>query len=145
MKEHLDKCLEKYFIEILNRNEFKLAHSEFLDMGGIYRFENSTLKFDIINDRGIIETSISSIHSKNSYDFKLVNVYFLKLTKSEILEPKFGKNILSKKLSLDEISLFFDREFEWISSIFNKTEYFKTEAALNTIGDERAKLLFGNK
>jgi hypothetical protein len=144
MKEHLDNCLEKYFIQILNRNEFKLIDSVFSSMGVIYRFENSNLKFNIINDRGIIETSISSINSINYFDFELLNFYFLKQKKSEILKPKFGENILSKRLNLEEISLFFDKEFNWIKSIFDKTEFLKTETELQYIGNERAKLLFGN-
>ena len=144
MKEYLDNCLEKYFITILNRNGFKLIDSEFSGMGGIYRFENNDLKFNIINDRGIIENSISSIYSKNFFDFELVNFYFLKQTKSGILKPKLGENILSKRLNLEEISFFFDKEFYWIKSIFDKTAYLKTETELLNIGNERAKLLFGN-
>ena len=144
MKEHLDNYLEKYFIQILNRNEFKLIDSEFSGMGGIYRFENNELKFNIIYDRGIIETSISSIYSKDFFDFEIINFYLLKQTKSEILKPKFGENILSKRLSLEEISLFFEKEFDWINYIFSKTEYLKTETELLNIGNERAKLLFGN-
>jgi hypothetical protein len=144
MKEHLDNYLEKYFIQILNRNEFKLIDSEFSGMGGIYRFENNELKFNIIDDRGIIETSISSIYSKSFFDFEIVNFYLLKQTKSGILKPKFGENILSKRLSLEEISLFFEKEFDWINSIFSKTEYLKTETELLNIGNERAKLLFGS-
>lgn len=144
MKELLDNYLEKYFIQILNKNEFKLIDSEFSGMGGIYRYENSDLKFNIINDRGIIETSISSLYSKNFFDFELINNYFLKQTKSEFLKPNFGENILTKRLNLEEISLFFDKEFDWIKFIFDKTEYSKTETELLNIGIERAKLLFGN-
>jgi hypothetical protein len=144
MKEYLDNCLEKYFIQILNRNEFKLIDSEFFGLGGIYRFENSDLKFNIINDRGIIETSISSIYSEYFFDFELVNFYLFKQTKSEILKPKFGENILSKRLNLEEISSLFEKELDYINFIFSKTEYLKTETELLKIGAERAKLLFGN-
>ncbi len=143
MKEDLDNCLEKYFIQILNRNGFKLIDSDFSSMGVIYRFKNSNLKFNIINDRGIIETSISSINSINYFDFELVNIYFLKQNKTKILKPKFGENVLSKRLNLEEISLFFDKEFDWIKSVFDKTEFLKTETELQNIGNERAKLLFG--
>ena len=113
-------------------------------MGGIYRFKNKNLKFNIINDRGIIETTISSIYSENYFDFELLKVYFFKQTKSEIIKPKFGENILSKRLSLEEISYFLEKEINWIGSIFDKTKYLKTENELQNIGNERAKLLFGN-
>ena len=144
MKEYLDVCLEKYFIQILNRNDFKMSSSEFYGMGGIYRFENNYLKFNIINDRGIVETSISSIFSETFFDFELLNAYFLKQRKSEIVKPTFGVNILSKRLSLEEISLLFEKEYSCIKSIFDKTQYHKTEKELLNIGNERAKLLFGN-
>lgn len=144
MKEHLDNCLEKYFTQILNRNDFKLLNSDSFGMDGIYRFENENLKFNIINDRGIIETTISSIYSDNSFDFELLHAFFLKQTKSEITKPKFGENILSKRLSLEEISFFFEKELNWIKSIFDKTQYLKTEEKLLNLGNERAKLTFGD-
>ena len=93
MKEYLDESLEKYFIQTLNKNGFELIDSEFSDMGGIYRFENGNLKFSIINDRGIIETSISSKYSINAFDFGLLNVYLLKKIKPESIKPKFGENM----------------------------------------------------
>jgi hypothetical protein len=144
MKEYLDETLEKYFIKFLNINEFKLIDSEFSGMGGIYRFENRDLKFNLVNDRGIIETYISSIYSTNFFDFDLINFYFLKQSKLESLKPSFGKNLLTKRLNLEEIRLFIEKEFDWIKFIFNKTEYSKTETELIHIGNERAKLLFGN-
>ena len=120
MKEYLDESLEKYFIQTLNKNGFELIDSEFSDMGGTYRFENGNLKFSIINDRGIIETSISSKYSINVFDFGLLNVYLLKKIKPESIKPKFGENILSKRLNLDEESDFFEKQFDWIKTIFNK-------------------------
>ena len=144
MKEYLDECLEKYFIQILDRNGFELIESTFSGMGGIYRFENEHLKFSIINDRGILETSISSIYSKNVFDFGLLYVYFLKKIKAESIKPKFGENILSKRLNLEEESEFFEKQFDWLKTIFNKTEYLATENELLNLATERMKLLFGN-
>ena len=144
MKEYLDECLEKYFIQILDRNGFELIESTFSGMGGIYRFENEHLKFSIINDRGILETSISSIYSKNVFDFGLLYVYFLKKIKAESIKPKFGENILSKRLNLEEESEFFEKQFDWLKTIFNKTEYLTTENELLNLATERMKLLFGN-
>ena len=144
MKEYLDECLEKYFIQILNRNEFEFIDSTFSGMGGIYRFENEHLKFSIINDRGILETSISSIYSKNVFEFGLLYVYFLKKIKHQSIKPKFGENIFSKRLNLEEESEFFEKQFDWIKTIFNKTEYLTTENELLNLANERMKLLFGN-
>ena len=144
MKEYLDESLEKYFIQTLNKNGFELIDSEFSDMGGIYRFENGNLKFSIINDRGIIETSISSKYSINAFDFGLLNVYLLKKIKPESIKPKFGENILSKRLNLDEESDFFEKQFDWIKTIFNKTEYLLTENELLHLANERMNILFGN-
>lgn len=82
MKEYLDECLEKYFIQILNRNGFELLDSIFSGMWRIYRFENEHLKFSIINDWGILETVIFSIYSKNAFDFGLLYVYWGKLNQN---------------------------------------------------------------
>jgi hypothetical protein len=144
MKEYLGEYLEKYFIQILNRNGFELLDSSFSGIGGIYRFEKEHLKFNIINDRGILETSISSIYSKNAFDFGLLYIYFLKKIKPESIKPKFGKNILSKRLNLDEESAFFEKQFDWIKTVFNKTEYLTTENELLNLANDRMKLLFGN-
>ena len=144
MKKYLDECLKKYFIQILDRNRFELIDSTFSGMGGIYRFENEHLKFSIINDRGILETSISSIYSKNVFDFGLLYVYFLKKIKAESIKPKFGENISSKRLNLEEESEFFEKQFDWLKTIFNKTEYLTTENELLNLANERMKLLFGN-
>ena len=143
MKEYLDDCLEKYFIQILNINGFELFDQEFSGMGGIYRFKNDDLKFNILNDRGIIETSISSIHCENTFDFGLLNVYFLQQNKAKIIKPKFGKNLLSKRLSLEDENIFFEKQFDWIKTIFNKTECLKTETELLNLGNQRMELLFG--
>ena len=144
MKEYLDNCLEKYFIHILNRNKFKLINSEFSGMGGIYKFKNNNLKFNLINDRGIIDSSITSIYSKNFYDFEIVNIYLLNHNKTEFLKLKFGENIFSKKMNLEEISSFFEDEFDKINFIFSKSEYSKTENELQILEKERVRRLFGN-
>jgi hypothetical protein len=64
--------------------------------------------------------------------------------KPESIKPQFGKNILSKRLSLKKESEFFEKQFDWIKIIFNKTEHLKTENELLNLANERMKLLFGN-
>jgi hypothetical protein len=39
------------------------------------------------------------------------------------IKPKFGENKLSKRLDLEEESEFFEKQFDWIKTIFNKTNY----------------------
>jgi len=143
IKEYLDSCLNKYFIEILNRNGFELTEKLFSGMGGIYRFKNSWLNFEIVNDRGIIETRISSIFSDTFYDFDILNVYLKRNNKIEIEKPKFGKPDLSKRMNLEQESRFFESNLTEIKTLFNKLNYKQTELELNVIANERAKLLFG--
>ena len=147
IKEYLDSCLNKYYIEILNKNGFELTETNFSSMGGIYRFKNSWLNFEIVNDRGIIETRISSIFSDNFYDFDVMNVYLKRRskTKIEIEKPKFGKSDLSKRMNLEQESILFENNLTEIKTLFNKLNYKQTELELNVIGNERAKLLFGQK
>jgi hypothetical protein len=143
IKEYLDSCLNKYFIEILNRNGFELIEKLFSEMGGIYRFKNSWLNFEIVNDRGIIETRISSIFSDTFYDFDILNAYLKRNNKIEIEKPKFGKSDLSKRMNLEQESRLFESNLTEIKTLFNKLNYKQTELELNIIGNERAKLLFG--
>lgn len=143
IKEYLDNSLNKYFIQILNKNGFELTESNISGMGGIYRFENSWLNFDIVNDRGIIETRISSLYSENFYDFDLIQAYLKRRNKPELEKPKFGKSDLSKRLNLEQESELFENSLNEIKTMFNKLNYKQTESELNRIGNERAKLLFG--
>ena len=143
IKEHLDNSLNKYYIEILNNNGFELLESNISGMGGIYRFKTSWLNFDIVNDRGIIETRISSPYSENFYDFDLINAYLNRRNKSEMEKPKFGKSDLSKRLNLEQESELFEKNLTELKSMFNELNIKKTESDLKKIGNERAKLLFG--
>ena len=143
MKVYLDKSLNKYYLGILNQNGFEMTESDFSGMGGIYRFKNSWLNFDIINDRGIIETRVSSLFSKHFYDFDLINVYLCRRNKSADENSKFGKYDLSKRLNLEQESELFKNNLSELKTMFNKLNYKQTESELNKIGNERAKLLFG--
>jgi len=143
MKEYLDKSLNKYYLEILNHNGFELTESDFSGMGGIYRFKNSWLNFNIVNDRGIIETRISSLFSENFYDFDLINAYLNRRNILEIEKPKFGKSDLSKRLNLEQESELFENNLSELKAMFNEKNYKLTESELDKIGNERAKLLFG--
>ena len=143
IKEYLDKSLNKYFIGILNKNGFELAESNISGMGGIYRFKNIWLNFEIVNDRGIIETRISSIFSKHNYDFDLINAYLNRKNKSNGENLKFGKSDLSKRLNLEQESELFENNLFELKTMFNELNYKQTESKLNEIGNERAKLLFG--
>jgi hypothetical protein len=143
IKEYLDNCLNKYYIRILNKNKFELTESNISGMGGIYRYKNSWLNFDIVNDRGIIETRISSLYSENFYDLDLIKAYLSRRNKAEVEKPKFGKSDLSKRLNLEQESELFENSLSELKTMFNKLNYKQTESELNKIGNERAKLLFG--
>jgi hypothetical protein len=143
IKEYLDNCLNKYYIGILNKNRFELTESNISGMGGIYRFKNSWLNFDIVNDRGIIETRISSLYSENFYDLNLINAYLSRRNKTKLEKPTFGKSDLSKRLNLEQESELFENNLTELKTMFNELNYKQTESELNKIGNERAKLLFG--
>ena len=119
IKEYLDNSLNKYYIGILNKNGFELTESDISGMGGIYRFKNSWLNFDIVNDRGIIETRISSLKSENFYDFDLINAYLNRRNKTEFEKPKFGKSDLSKRLNLEQESELFENNLTELKTITN--------------------------
>ncbi|WP_418512096.1 hypothetical protein [Corallibacter sp.] len=143
IKGYLDNSLNKYYIDILNKNGFELTESDIRGMGGVYRFKSNWLNFEIINDRGIIETRISSIFSKHYYDFDLINAYFNRNNKSNGENSKFGKYDLSKRLNLEQESELFESNLSELKTMFNELNYKQTESKLNKIGNERAKLLFG--
>jgi hypothetical protein len=143
IKEYLDNSLNKYYIELLNKNGFEMTESKISGMGGIYRFKNSWLNFIIINDRGIIETRIFSPYSENFYDFDLISAYLKRRNKLEMKKPKFGKSDLSKRLNLEQESELFENNLTELKSMFSELNFKKTESELNKIGKERAKLLFG--
>ena len=143
IKEYLDNSLNKYYIGILNKNGFELTQSNISGMAGMYRFKNSWLNFDIVNDRGIIETRISSLFSDEYFDFDLINAYLNRRNRRELEKPKFGKSDLSKRLNLEQESELFENNLTELKSMFSELNYKQTESELIKIGNERAKLLFG--
>ena len=142
IKGYLDNSLNKYFIRTLNKKGFELTESDVRGMGGMYRFKSNWLNFEIVNDRGIIETRISSIYSKHYYDFDLINAYFNRKNKSNGENSKLGKSDLSKRLNLEQESKLFESNLSELETMFNELNYKQTELELNEIGNERAKLLF---
>ena len=146
IKEYLKDSLQNYYIRILNENGFKLTGSNIAEMFGVYSFKSNWLNFNIANDRGIIETRISSILSPdNFYDFDIINVYFNRKNKLKEEKLKFGKSDLLKRLNLEQESELFERNISEIKEMFNESNYRKTELELNKIANERADILFGPK
>ena len=114
-------------------------------MSGLYSFKNDSLEFTIVNDRGIMETRIKSIHFNDSFfDFDTINVLMKKL-KGEIdsSNKSVFKNYLTKRLNLEDEAELFDRNMDFIKELFDKKNFKRTEKALREIGKERAKFLFG--
>jgi len=145
MKEYLDDCLEKHFVEFLNEKEFRKSDSLVSGMGAYYEFKNNDFKFIIANDRGIIDVSLSSLCSTNSFDFELINAFLNKKIELLIAKPKFGINVLSKRLDVRTIRNVFQEKYEELKSALNKENYKNTESELLKLGNERANILFGNK
>ena len=143
IKEYLDESLNKYYIEILKDNGFELVKSKMSGMTGFYVFKSDWLNFIIANDRGIIETNISSLHSKEYYDFDIINAYLLRSNGLDSSSIKFGGNDLTKRLNLEQESNLFKSNIDLIKGLFNKKNHKKTEFELDKIGNERADLLFG--
>ncbi|TQO37030.1 hypothetical protein GQ41_1619 [Arenibacter algicola] len=143
IKEYLDQSLNKYYIGILKDNGFELVKSKMSGMAGFYVYKSNWLNFIIANDRGIIETNISSLYSKEYYDFDIINAYLLRLDGLNSSRNKFGGNDLTKRLNLEQESNLFKSNIELIKELFNKENYKKTEFELDRIGNERADLLFG--
>ena len=133
MNEKLNEYLEKYFIQILEINEFKVISSDLYKLGESNIYSNNHLKFKLINDRGIIETSISSIFSDLYFDFELLYSYYLIKTKAGNDKPKFGDKIINRRLSLEDISLFFEKEYNLLKNIFEKDNYLNNEKELLNI------------
>jgi len=132
-KEYLDKNLNKYYLNTLEQNGFEITKSDFRGMGAGYYFKNNWLNFNIINDRGIIMTNISSIYSKKVFDFNIIDAAFIQ---------ESGKYDLLKNLSLEQESDLFQKNIDLLYSIFNKHNYKQTELKLHTFNKERAKLIF---
>ena len=139
IKEHLDFSLRIHFDRVLKSNEFELVNSNIGGMGGIYYFKNNWLNFNLLNDRGVILTSISSIHSKKEFDFNVISVL---LTKKNT-PLKLVKQDYSTSLNLKQESSLFESNIELLKEMFNEENYKKTELELNKFQKERAKLRYG--
>ena len=142
IKEYLDSCLNKYYIGMLKSNGFELVDSNISGMGGIYYFKSDWLNFSILNDRGIIETRISSLYSKKEFDFDIINAFFVRNTGLTIDDKKFGKSDLSKRLNLEQESQLFESSIDTLKTMFNEQNYNQTELELHKYEKERAKLIF---
>jgi hypothetical protein len=133
IKEYLDYCLNKYFLQTLEENQFKLTNSDFSSNAGKYTFNNNILNFNIINDRGLIETSISSIYSDRFHNFETINLFLNPIDLNKKDRLTFGKNGNSKRLSLTDISELFENSIEKLNFKFDKCNYIETEKKLNKL------------
>jgi hypothetical protein len=131
IKEYLDYCLNNYFLKILEENQFKIDKSDFSSIGGVYEFKSNKLKFKILNDRGLVESFVSSIFSERFYDFETLRAFFNRKNESKNGKSVFGKNGNFRKLSLKEMSEFFEKNIEFLNEQFNERKYSDTEEKLN--------------
>ena len=131
IKEYLDYCLNNYFLKILEDNKFKIDKSDFSSIGGVYEFKSNNLKFKILNDRGLVETLISSIFSERFYDFETLRAFLNRKNELKNRKSVFGKNGNFRKLSLKEQSEFFEKNIEFLNEQFNEKNYSDTEEKLN--------------
>ena len=143
--EDLNKAIDKYFIGLLNSNDFILYEENAKGMGALRKYENQKIKIQIINDRGLINLDVSSKHGKE--DFRDTEILYSMIELGLGSNMKIGKwqreKILNKRLDLENQANFIKENWSVLIRLFDCENYKQTIKNINKIGLERSKLMFG--
>jgi hypothetical protein len=142
---YLKHCIDKFYLGLLTKYNFKLALKQIEGMGGLYQYENESFCLKIINDRGIVDSTLAPIHNLNAY-FDLGLLYWLVSLQQNPNANQWDKLlILVKNLSCEEEAVFIDSNYALLNDLLSEEKYTGTKAELEKVGRERADLLFGKQ
>src|SRR5690606_35367818 len=133
MKEYLDNAMEQHFTFYMKENNFHFERFKSSSFGISYTFSNGHIRLVISKDRGLIETSLSSIHSENYFDINLIYNFHKSKNCDLSLEDFFGKNPQSNRLNLEQAAAFLQDQRNWITNIFKENNYIETEKDLHNL------------
>jgi hypothetical protein len=143
-KDYLDQCIDIYYSNLISKYHFQVTRSYFEGLGALYEFESSSFKLKIVNDKGLINSEISSIYQPETY--KDVDAFNSLIQLNKVEEASLDKwqikMILTKTLSCEEEANFINSEYNKISEILNQNNYQKTLQELDKLQRKRFNYLF---
>ena len=143
IKGQLDKHLKKNYQQILDLYQFELIEKKIQGLLAIYSYQNDVILIRLINDKGIVNSTISSVYGKGDfYDLDVINV-LLKTKRRIDMNEEALKYYLTRSMTPSKEVELLKNNMALIRELFEKNNFEKTQKELSEIGWKRAEFLFG--
>ncbi|HEY5746931.1 MAG TPA: hypothetical protein VIU12_12690 [Chryseolinea sp.] len=141
--DEINKAYNEYFKDSFD--ELGLLRYEEMDgpgVGALIKFKNDSFKLQILNDRGILETEISSLYGDEQFrGIELFNS-FLQLETVKNISEQDKRKILSTRVDfLGQRNLLLDNHHR-LKDLLDKKNYQDTLKKIDALGQQRFESQF---
>ena len=138
-KEYLDYCVTHYYAKVIEKFDFKLSETYTKGLGAFYTYKNDFFRLQIVNDRGIVNGYVASLHETERFVdidilFKLIR---LSGSEGKFLGARERKMIISKTLSCEEEAPVIDSYYTNFVDLLSVEKYTVTLELLEKLFKER--------
>ncbi len=142
--DEITKVYDQYFKDSFDKlGLLKYQEMDGPGMGALIKFKNDSFKIQILNDRGILETEISSLYGDEQ--FRGLEM-FSSLLRLEQLDKNANqqekRKILGTRIDYSGQRDFIVDNQAVLTELLNKENYERTLKRIDGLGQERFDLLF---
>jgi hypothetical protein len=136
--QEIEKIFKEYFKDAFEK--LGLERYEEMDgpgMGALIKFKNDSFRFQLINDRGLIETELSPFYGDE--EFRDIELFYalITLTAHPTTKGLEKRKILGKRLDFPTQAIFFLDNFDQLKMLLNMNNYKDTINQIDNLGRER--------
>ncbi len=144
-KETLEQEFQRHLKNPSTQLGFEVYEEQSSKTGGaLIRLQNSELRIQLVNDRGIINLEVGPISGfENFTDTELINSLIQLNYSTEPLTKMGRKKILNKRLGLSEQVTFLSTYYNELTELFSTPSTSRTMEQLETLGNERFNNMIG--
>lgn len=140
----LSDIYNKYFKQTFEMLNFERTSGLSGGMGAVWYFLNDELKVYLVNDKGIMDLMITGIRSEDYWAAEsLINMINLDSIDQNSLTKNERKKILTTRHGLLDQAQLLSNNYQELTELFNSTNIKSTFAALDKLGIERSRYMFG--
>ncbi|HET8859930.1 hypothetical protein [Marivirga sp.] len=135
-KDQLEEKYNEYLADVARDLDLSIYEKyNTINHGALIKLENSQIRLQLTNDRGLISLEVSSAHAEEDfYDLELI---FALLNPEKSLVGLKRKQILNNRVNLENQVLFLQAKYQEIASLFSDSKYRITKQRLSKLGEER--------
>jgi hypothetical protein len=144
-KETFEQEFQRHLKNPSTQRGFEVYEEQSSNTGGaLIKLQNSKLRIQLVNDRGIINLDIGPICGPETFtDTELLNSLIQLNNTTEPLTKMGRKKILNKRLGLSEQVTFLTTHYNELTELFSTPSNSRTLEQLETLGNERFNNMIG--